>query len=213
MLCPYPKNHKPQPTKAPTPSPQFTHHLKTTPNPRRNTKPSPQQSAILKSTGGKPHDHQRTTTALCVQMRHTTNQSFSSLNFPLDQLPGLSAKDYQKLQDYGITTTYGLLQKAGRTKAQKEALAIALNVRFQLLMKWVALADLARIPAVGCQYCGLIVHSGIASLEQLAQTPIDRLHRQIMRLQIQNLQRADLCPDLGEMSVWIKQARQLAMHR
>lgn len=138
-----------------------------------------------------------------------TSQSFNSLNFPLDQLPGLSAKDCQKLRENGITTTYGLLQKAGRTKAQKEALAIALNVRFQLLMKWVALADLARIPAVGCQYCGLIVHSGVASLEQLAQTPIDRLHKQIMRLQIQNLQRADLCPDMGEMSVWIKQAQQL----
>lgn len=138
-----------------------------------------------------------------------TSQSFASLNFPLDRLPGLGTKDCKKLQDYGITTTHALLQKAGRTKAQQEALAIALNVRFQLLMKWVALADLARIPAVGCQYCGLIVHSGIISLEQLAQTPLDRLHRQIMRLQIQNLQRADLCPNIGEMSVWIKQAQKL----
>lgn len=139
--------------------------------------------------------------------------SISSLNFTLEQLPGLSAKDCKKLQDYGITTTHTLLQKAGRTKAQKEAVAIALNIRFQLLMKWVAFADLARIPAVNCQHCGLIVHSGIISLEQLAQTPLDKLHRQIMRLQIQNLQRADLCPTIGEMSVWIKQAQQLALPR
>ena len=140
------------------------------------------------------------------------HRKISSLNFSLDQLPGLSTKDCKKLQNYGMTTTHALLQKAGRNKAQKEALAIALNVRLQLLMKWLAFADLARIPTVGCQHCGLIVHSGIVSLEQLAQTPLGQLHKQIMRLQIQNLQRADLCPDIGEMSVWIKQARQILLH-
>lgn len=140
------------------------------------------------------------------------HRKISSLNFSLDQLPGLSTKDCKKLQNYGIITTHALLQKAGRNKAQKEALAIALNVRLQLLMKWLAFADLARIPTVGCQHCGLIVHSGIVSLEQLAQTPLGQLHKQIMRLQIQNLQRADLCPDIGEMSVWIKQARQILLH-
>lgn len=140
-----------------------------------------------------------------------TSPSFpiSSLNFALEQLPGLSAKACQNLKDHGITTTHTLLKKAGRSRSQKEALAIAIGVRFQLLAKWLAFADLAQIPAVGCQHCGLIVHSGIVSLEQLAQTPLDRLHKQIMRLQVQNLQRADLCPDMGEISVWIKQAQQL----
>lgn len=140
-----------------------------------------------------------------------TSQSLSSLNFPIDQLPGLSAEDCKKLIDCGITSTRTLLQKAGRNRSQKEALAIALGVRLQLLTKWLAFADLARIPAVGCQHCGLIVHSGIISLEQLAQTPLDKLHKNIMRLQVQNLQRADLCPNLGEMSIWIKQAQQLAV--
>lgn len=135
----------------------------------------------------------------------------SPLNFPIEQLPGLSSEDCQKLQKHSITTTHALLQKAGRNKAQKEELAIALGVRFQQLTKWIAFADLARIPAVGCQHCGAIVHSGIVSVEQLAQTPIDKLHKQIMRLQVQNFNRADLCPDIGEMSVWIKQAKQLSI--
>ncbi|OYQ66829.1 hypothetical protein B9G53_03030 [Pseudanabaena sp. SR411] len=139
----------------------------------------------------------------------TTSQTCSSLNFPIDQLPALSTEDCQKLKDHAITNTCTLLQKAGRNKAQKEELAIALGVRFQLLTKWIAFADLARIPAVGCQHCGVIVHSGIVSVEQLAQTPLDKLHKQIMRLQVQNFNRADLCPDIGEMSIWIKQAQQL----
>ncbi|OIP68463.1 MAG: hypothetical protein AUK48_15805 [Oscillatoriales cyanobacterium CG2_30_44_21] len=142
-----------------------------------------------------------------------TPQSLSSSNFPIDQLPALSTEDCQKLKDYGITTTRALLQKAGRHKAQREELAIALGVRFQQLTKWIAFADLARIPAVGCQHCGAIVHSGIVSVEQLAQIPVDKLHKQIMRLQVQNFNRADLCPDIGEMSIWIKQAQQLMAKR
>ncbi|MEA5485833.1 MULTISPECIES: DUF4332 domain-containing protein [Pseudanabaena] len=138
-----------------------------------------------------------------------TSQTCISSNFPIDQLPALNTEDGKKLKDHSITTTRALLQKAGRTKAQKEELAIALGVRFQLLTKWIAFADLARIPAVGCQHCGVIVHSGIVSVEQLAQTPLDKLHKQIMRLQVQNFNRADLCPDIGEMSIWIKQAQQL----
>jgi hypothetical protein len=135
--------------------------------------------------------------------------SISSLNFPIEKLTGLSAEDCQKLKDHGIQTTRGLLKKAGFKRSEKEAFAIAIGVRLQLLTKWLAFADLARIPAVGLQHCGIIVHSGIVSLEQLSQTPIDKLHKQILRLQVQQFRRADLCPDIAEMAIWVKQAQQL----
>lgn len=135
--------------------------------------------------------------------------TIKSLNFAIDLLPGLSATDAQNLKAKGIATTRALLQKAGQTKAQRQSLAITLGVRLPLLTKWIAFADIARVPAVGCQHCGAIVHSGVVSLAQLAQTPVGKLHQQILRLQVQNLNRADLCPDLGQMSIWIKQAQQL----
>ena len=69
------------------------------------------------------------------------------------------------------------------------------------------MAELASIPAVGCQYCGLLVHAGIASIPQLAQTSIQQLHRQILRFQVANLQRRDLCPDIAMMLAWIEQAK------
>jgi hypothetical protein len=137
------------------------------------------------------------------------SSTIKSLNFAIDLLPGLSATDAQNLKAKGIATTRALLQKAGQTKAQRQSLAIALGVRLPLLTKWIAFADIARVPAVGCQHCGAIVHSGVVSLAQLAQTPVGKLHQQILRLQVQNLNRADLCPDLGQMSIWIKQAQQL----
>jgi hypothetical protein len=144
-----------------------------------------------------------------VAMKPSQTSSIASLNFSIDQLPALSAEDCTKLKDHGITTTIALLKKAGASRSQKEALAIALGVRLQVLLKWLAIADFARIPAVGLQYSGIILHSGISSMDQLLQTPLDKLHKQILRLQVQNFQRADLCPSIGEMSVWLKQAQKL----
>lgn len=131
-------------------------------------------------------------------------------DWSINQLPGLSEQDCSKLQQIGITTTGQLLQRAN-TSQSKQALANQLQVKSQYVNKWVALADLARIPSIGCQYCGLLLHSGISSVTQLAQTPAQKLHQQILRLQVATLQRRDLCPLVEEVAVWIKQARALVV--
>ncbi len=126
----------------------------------------------------------------------------------IEQLPGLSKQQQAQLQECDITTTKQLLEKAS-TKELKQALANQLQINIQYVNKWVALADLARIPSVGCQYCGLLLHSGIASVYQLTQTPVHRLHQQIMRLQVATMQRQDLCPAVEVVQKWVQQARSL----
>ncbi len=126
----------------------------------------------------------------------------------IEQLPGLDMQDQAKLLECGIETTQDLLQKTS-TPARKEALAAELQLHLQHIQKWAALADLARIPAVGCQYCGLLLHSGICSPEQLAQTPLQTLHRLILRFYVANLQRQDLCPPKEQLAQWIQQAQNL----
>lgn len=148
-----------------------------------------------------------------VSLLSSVSSRMLSLNFSIEQLPGLSAKDCAIFKNQGIITTQDLLQRAGRSRSQQEALAAALGMRWQFLYKWLVFADLARISGIGCQYCGLIVHSGIGSIEQLAQTPVGKLHAGIKRLQVQTLQRTDLCPSLQEMSSWIRQAQQLAARK
>jgi Domain of unknown function (DUF4332) len=129
-------------------------------------------------------------------------------DWSIDQLPGLSAEDQARLTAAGIHTTLQLIQQ-GRTPEKRGILASQLQIHIQHVNKWVALADLARIPGVGCRYCGLLLHAGVASPTQLAQTPLYRLHRQILRLQVTNLQRRDLCPTYGEIEQWSQQARSL----
>ena len=128
----------------------------------------------------------------------------------IEQLPGLSEPDRAKLVELGITTTGQLLQKAS-TPQLRQVLANQLQIKSQHVNKWVALADLARIPGIGCQYCGLLLHAGIGSVVQLAQTPAHRLHQQILRLQVATMQRRDLCPHVEEVATWIKQARALVV--
>ncbi|MBE9006729.1 DUF4332 domain-containing protein [Fortiea sp. LEGE XX443] len=126
--------------------------------------------------------------------------------WPIEQLPGLSQEEQSHLQICGIKTTRGLFNQ-GKTLEARLVLASKLQVNLQYVNKWVALADLSRIPSVGTQYCGLLLHAGIASVAQLADTPTHRLHRQIMRLQVATLQRRDLCPSVELVQQWSQQAK------
>jgi hypothetical protein len=139
----------------------------------------------------------------------TTIRSFSSCNWSIEQLPGLSQQEQSQLQSCGITTTKALIQQ-GKTPADKLALANKLQVHLQYVNKWVALADLARIPSVGTQYCGLLLHAGIASVAQLAMTPVHRLHQQLLRLVVATMQRRDLCPSIEQVQQWSQQAKNIA---
>ncbi|MBD2438213.1 DUF4332 domain-containing protein [Nostoc sp. FACHB-110] len=129
-----------------------------------------------------------------------------SCDWPIAQLPGLSHEEQLQLQSWGIETTQRLFNQ-GKTPEARLALASKLQLHLQYVNKWVALADLSRIPSVGTQYCGLLLHAGIGSVAQLAQTPTHRLHKQIMRLQVATLQRRDLCPSVELVQQWGQQAK------
>ncbi|GAB4368742.1 MAG: hypothetical protein Kow00121_08140 [Elainellaceae cyanobacterium] len=145
-----------------------------------------------------------------MRTRSPAQKNSRSSDWAIELLPGLSEQDQVRLKGCGIKTTLQLLQKA-KTPAQRQALAAQLQIHIQHVNKWVALANLSRIPTVGCQHCGLLLHAGISSPAQLAQTPLPRLHRQLQKLHVAMMQREDLCPDLGEVSRWIEQARALSL--
>ncbi len=129
-------------------------------------------------------------------------------NWAIEELPGLSNQQHQQLKALNIATTLDLLQ-ATRNQSARIQLARRLNSHVKYINKWTALAKLASIPSVGCQYCGLLLHAGISSPQQLAQLPVAQLHSQLKRLQVTLMQRADLSPDTAQVSQWIAEARQL----
>ena len=129
-----------------------------------------------------------------------------AINYSIEQLPGLSKEQQILLKDCGIQTTQQLL-KLTSTEQLKQQLANKLQIKIQYLNKWIAMADLASLPSVGDQYCGLLLHAGIASVSQLALTSVGRLHQQILRLQVATMQRRDLCPTVEKVQQWIQQAQ------
>lgn len=141
-------------------------------------------------------------------MPQSSPSKIASASWAIDQLPGLADDDSARLLDREIHTTLDLF-KLGNTQDKRNQLATELQVPIRQLNKWVALSDLARIPSVGCEYAGLLLHAGIASPPQLAQMSIGQLHRQLLRLHVSTMQRRDLCPSTDYIGLWIQQARLL----
>lgn len=126
----------------------------------------------------------------------------------IDRLPGLRLPEQKLLRSEHIEDTQELLKRT-KTLELKQQLASKLKLNQKHINKWIALADLARIPSVGQQYCGLLLHAGVASVTQLAETPFPRLHRQIVRLQVATLQRKDLSPTVEQVKKWVEEAKML----
>ncbi|MGB7085793.1 MAG: DUF4332 domain-containing protein [Phormidesmis sp.] len=135
-----------------------------------------------------------------------------SANHPIDQLPGLSLSQVKQLSACGILTTFDLLRQ-GNSLAQRQQLSAQLDTHIKHINKWTALANLARIPGVGCQHCGLLLHSGVSTPQQLAGMSVQRLHPQLLRLQVQLFNRADLAPDAAQVAAWIQQAKRMISDR
>jgi hypothetical protein len=128
----------------------------------------------------------------------------------IDKLPGIKPEEQNLLKAFGINTTKKLLAVAHNPQTQ-QTLANQLKLSNRYISKWVALADLARLPSVGCQYCGLLLHSGIASVLQLSQTSFPRLHRQIVKLHIATMQTKELSPSLEQVKQWIEEAKSISL--
>ncbi|MBE7381980.1 MAG: DUF4332 domain-containing protein [Leptolyngbya sp. SIO1E4] len=138
--------------------------------------------------------------------------SFNVQIWPLSQLPGLSDEQAAQLQSLGLETTQDLLTQT-RSSRDLQGIARGLNLPLRYAQKWTALAELSQLPSVGCQYCGLLLHSGVASISQLSIAAPGRLHSQIRRLHTATLRRSDLCPTPDQVVCWVRDAKQFLQSR
>jgi hypothetical protein len=127
-------------------------------------------------------------------------------NWLIMDLPGLDPNLGRDLNEVGLTETRQLVELSGD---QQIALATSLGHHPRHIQKVVAMASLAQLSSVGCDYCGLLLHAGIASVAQLALTPVSQLHRSVLRLHVAVLQRNDLTPTVDRVQRWVLQAQRL----
>jgi Domain of unknown function (DUF4332) len=127
-------------------------------------------------------------------------------NWLIMDLPGLDPNLGRDLDEVGLTETRQLVELSSE---QQIALATSLGHHPRHIQKAVAMASLAQLSSVGCDYCGLLLHAGIASVAQLALTPVSQLHRSVLRLHVAVLQRNDLTPTVDRVQRWVLQAQRL----
>lgn len=131
-----------------------------------------------------------------------------SKSWNIQELPGITPDTQAQLASLDIHTSQQLLQR-GRTPGDQKQLASLLEIPLRYVLKWVALADLSRVPSVGCEFCGVLLHTGITSVSQLAQCPPSTLYRNVRRLHVATLRRSDLCPNPAQVNTWVQEAKQL----
>ena len=126
----------------------------------------------------------------------------------IDKLPGISQKDQNLLTSNGIHNTQDLLTQV-RTTQDRYTLASKLQIHLKYINKWSALADLARVPTVGWEHCGALLHCGIGSVAQLKQTSFSKLYSHVKRLYVANTRNKNLSPSVEQVKQWIEQAKLL----
>ena len=126
---------------------------------------------------------------------------------PVSEIEGIGQVYTQKLAEIGIKSTADLL-KYGKDRKGREELVEKLQVSDKLVLKWVNMADLMRIPGIGEQYSELLEKAGVDTVKELrnrnpkklqaALAVSNEMHHLVKRL-----------PSLSDVENWVETAKEI----
>lgn len=125
----------------------------------------------------------------------------------LKQIEGVGNVYTEKMELCGIRTTEQLLA-AGATRKGREELAEKTGISEKLLLSWVNLADLLRIPGIGEEYSDLLEESGVNTVLELRNRNPTILHASMIETN-KNRKLVRRVPSLREVEAWIAYAKKL----
>lgn len=128
-------------------------------------------------------------------------------DYQIEEIEGIGPAYGEKLAACGITKTAELLERCGSAKGRKEV-AAASGLSETLLLKWVNMADLMRVPGVGSEFSELLEAAGVDTVKELAQRRADNLAAKMAEVNAaKRLTRR--VPGEAEVSRWIEAAKTL----
>ena len=126
---------------------------------------------------------------------------------PVSEIEGIGQVYTQKLAEIGIKSTADLL-KYGKDRKGRKELVEKLQVSDKLVLKWVNMADLMRIPGIGEQYSELLEKAGVDTVKELrnrnpkklqaALAVSNEMHHLVKRL-----------PSLSDVENWVETAKEI----
>ncbi len=123
------------------------------------------------------------------------------------QIEGVGRVYAEKMAAQGIRNTDQLLA-LGATRKGREELAQKTGISHKLILEWVNLADLMRVPGIGEEYSDLLEESGVDTVLELRNRKAANLHARL----IETNRRKKLVrrvPSLKEVTSWISHAKKL----
>ncbi len=127
--------------------------------------------------------------------------------YRIDAIEGIGPAYAEKLKAAGITTVQVLLKK-GATPQGRKALAEETGISPQLILKWVNMADLFRIPGIGTQYAELLEAAGVDTVKELRHRNPENLWNKMKEINNEKKLVRQL-PSLKQVEAWVAYAKQL----
>lgn len=125
----------------------------------------------------------------------------------LVDIKGIGETYAKKLETIGIKNQEDLL-KAGSTSKGRQEVADKTEISKKLILRWVNMADLARVEGISEDYANLLEHAGIDTVPELAQRNAKNLYAKLVEVNEQKEAVKEL-PSEEEVSKWVEQAKSL----
>jgi predicted flap endonuclease-1-like 5' DNA nuclease len=125
----------------------------------------------------------------------------------IEKIEGIGENYAKKLGAAGIKSTEQLLDAGGDRKGRQD-LAEKTGITETLILEWVNLADLFRVPGIGEEYSDLLEEAGVDTVKELRNRNPENLHKALQEVNARKHLVRQL-PGFGQVDSWIKAAKEL----
>ena len=125
----------------------------------------------------------------------------------LENIEGIGPMYAEKLQAAGVASIEQLLDVGGSRKG-RQGLAEKTGITETLILEWVNLADLIRIPGIGEEYSDLLEEAGVDTVKELRNRNPENLLKAIQEVNARK-KLVRQVPGLSQVEAWIKAAKEL----
>ncbi len=125
----------------------------------------------------------------------------------LSTIEGIGEAFQAKLNEVGVSSLEGLLEKGSTPKGRKD-LANKSGISENMLLKWINRADLFRIKGIGSEYADLLEAAGVDTVPELAQRNATNLHQKMQEVNAEKKLVRQL-PGVGQVEAWVSMAKEL----
>ncbi len=131
------------------------------------------------------------------------------MEYPLEEIRGLSSELKGKLEALGIATTTDLIHRA-RTQKDRSELAAQLGIHVSEVTHFFNRADLMRLNGVGKEMANLLEECGVDSIKELRNRIPANLQAKLKEVNDEQ-KITHHAPTLTQVEAWIEQAKEFAV--